>query len=115
MAGGAKKKPKPDATDLGWAKIRHTATQTEIQNNDTEVRDLIKDAEALDPALIVIQGDMVGKVFRLKDGRTLIGRHPNCNISVHQRAISGFHAEIRRTEAGIILEDLGSTNGTIHN
>jgi diguanylate cyclase (GGDEF)-like protein len=102
--------------DSNWEKVRHTATRTEVQTAaDTAVQELFQQAEKPDPALIVIQGDMIGRVFRIKEGRNIIGRHPNCAITVHQRAVSGFHAEITRSEKGVILQDLQSTNGTVHN
>lgn len=96
-----------------WDKIRHTGTKTEVgTSNDTQAQAFMKQAEKINPALIVIQGDLVGRVFRLPEGKISIGRHANCQICVSQRLVSSFHAELRRVEQGVILEDLNSTNGT---
>lgn len=64
------------------------------------------------PALVEVQGDAPGRVYRLQRGRTLLGRDPACAIVVDQRAASRRHAEIRRGDDGIEIEDLSSTNGT---
>jgi hypothetical protein len=47
--------------------------------------------------------------------RIRIGRNPENEIAldaVHDLAVSGFHAELRRTAGGYALADLGSRNGT---
>ncbi|MBS1985537.1 MAG: diguanylate cyclase [Bdellovibrionales bacterium] len=105
------KKPKTP-----WDQVRHTSTRTELQAvGDTSAKELLLEAQKRDPAFIVIQGEMTGKVFRLKPGRNVIGRHPNSDIAIQQRAVSGVHAEVRVADATVILEDLQSTNGTILN
>lgn len=107
------KPPKPKAP---WDKVRNTATKTELQTGlETSAKELLLEAEKKEHALIVIQGEMLGRVFRLKEGRNRLGRHPDADVVVHQRAVSGHHAEIRVAEDSVILEDLGSTNGTILN
>jgi FHA domain-containing protein/uncharacterized protein DUF1707 len=42
----------------------------------------------------------------------VIGRGADCDVLVHDRAISRHHARIRRTVEGWDVLDLGSTNGT---
>ena len=49
------------------------------------------------------------------DGRVRFGRHPECEVSFDpQRDIdaSSRHAELRHVDAGWVLVDLGSSNGT---
>jgi len=109
------KKPRESKTPSG-AGVRHTATKTELLTSpDSGAADLIGKANQIDPALIVIQGEMLGRVFRLKNGRSVIGRHPSCDVQVQQRTVSGFHAEIQRTDSVCLLEDLKSSNGTVLN
>ncbi|MBN94098.1 MAG: adenylate cyclase [Deltaproteobacteria bacterium] len=44
---------------------------------------------------------------------TSIGRHPENSISIQDRSVSKFHAQVHRTEdGGYELQDLGSRNGT---
>lgn len=103
------------ASDDG-SKIRKSATRTEVLTSiDLEAQSADAKSEALSPALVVVQGEMMGRVFRIPEGRVSIGRHPNCEIPVHQRAVSGFHAELRRSGDQVQLEDLKSTNGTMVN
>jgi len=110
--GNGSSSKKGDAKSQDWEKIRHTGTKTEVGSiNDTQAQALFR----YDPALIVIQGDLVGRVFRIPEGKINIGRHAGCHISVSQRLVSSNHAELRRVELGVILEDLNSTNGTLVN
>lgn len=92
----------------------NTRTQTEVLTSPGDLLKDLSDAKP-DPALVVVQGDQLGRVYRLKNGRTSIGRHPDTDVLLQQRAVSGFHAEIRVSEQSVILEDLKSTNGTFHN
>jgi len=112
MANDDKKKK-----DSGsWEEVRVTSTQTEVLTHaSSDPDDLLGKASKLDPALIVIQGEMLGRVFRLKEGVSQIGRQPDNAVVIQQRAVSGHHAQVRREGATVILEDLKSTNGTILN
>ena len=50
--------------------------------------------------------------FELREGTTSIGRHPESTIVLDDGTISARHAEIVTGEGGLLLRDLGSTNGT---
>jgi diguanylate cyclase (GGDEF)-like protein len=82
----------------------------------TEVRlDAIHIDEGHEPALIVMQGDLPGQVFRLRSGRQLVGRRGECDIRVRDRAVSGIHGEIVVAGDSVTIHDLASTNGTVVN
>src|SRR6202012_5680627 len=61
-----------------------------------------------------------GGVARLLDGRTFpidvepvgVGRDPGATIVVDDPEVSAAHCELRAVNAGILVRDLGSTNGT---
>jgi NHLM bacteriocin system ABC transporter ATP-binding protein len=42
---------------------------------------------------------------------TSLGRNPDCDLVLSSRSVSRYHAEIRHTEEGYLLVDLGSANG----
>lgn len=65
----------------------------------------------------IIVTDEAGKSqeFPLSKERITIGRHPDNDICIPDRAISGNHAAIITILQDSFLEDLGSTNGTIVN
>jgi two-component system, cell cycle response regulator len=87
----------------------------------TEVRidmldpDPLERAMTHEPALVMLEGDLPGQVFRLRPGRQIIGRRPECDVRVRERAVSGIHAEVIRVRDTVTINDLASTNGTIVN
>jgi len=76
------------------------------------VADALARANTPEPALIMLEGDLPGQVWRLREGRQLIGRRPECEIRLRERAVSGLHAELLRVRDSVTINDLGSTNGT---
>lgn len=66
-------------------------------------------------ARLVIVVDGQETAHELKDGETLIGRHPDCAISISQLSVSGKHAKIHSEGGVFAVEDVGSRNGTYVN
>ena len=50
--------------------------------------------------------------FPLRLGETLLGRSPYCSIVLNDGLVSRQHAAIRVTRDSVLVEDLGSRNGT---
>lgn len=72
------------------------------------------DPEEEFPILVAQEGPLKGQRWALS--RTLmLGRDPTCEIIVQDRQVSRFHARISPSPEGVMVEDLGSKNGTIHN
>jgi hypothetical protein len=42
----------------------------------------------------------------------ILGRSPNCTVQLEDPRVSGRHALLQVTETGVLVNDLGSTNGT---
>lgn len=66
------------------------------------------------PVLIGFEGEMDGQRWMLQLP-LILGREPNCDISIPNRQVSRRHAKIIPSEDGVILEDLRSKNGTHRN
>lgn len=100
--------------------IRPQAEEKPLPRKTTEVslgdgQDPLERAQTHEPALIMLEGDLPGQVFRLRVGRQIIGRRPECDIRVRERAVSGIHAEVIRVRDTVTINDLASTNGTLVN
>lgn len=67
------------------------------------------------PKMIVSIDEVVIKEVQLTKDRTTLGRRPYNDIVIDNLAVSGEHAAIVMTGAEVVLEDLGSTNGTYVN
>jgi DNA-binding winged helix-turn-helix (wHTH) protein len=66
------------------------------------------------PILLAQEGPLKGQRWPLSHA-LVMGREPGCDVVIADRQVSRFHARLTPTAEGIILEDLGSKNGTHHN
>lgn len=57
-----------------------------------------------------ISGAGFGRAFPLV-GPTILGRAPDCGIRLDHPGVSRHHARLTPTAEGLLVEDLGSTNG----
>lgn len=61
-----------------------------------------------------VSGVTFGKIFPVTNS-AVIGRQSECEISIPSEEVSRRHAELRVTPDGVMVEDLGSSNGTYVN
>ncbi len=66
------------------------------------------------PVLIGQAGPLNGQRWVI-EREMMMGRDASCDIVISDRLVSRFHARVTPTEQGVLLEDLGSKNGTYHN
>jgi pSer/pThr/pTyr-binding forkhead associated (FHA) protein len=66
------------------------------------------------PVIIAQTGPLNGQRWTI-EGEIMVGRDPSCTIIISDRQVSRFHARFSMTPDGVILEDLGSKNGTFCN
>lgn len=66
------------------------------------------------PVVIGQSGALDGQRWYIRN-TIIIGREASCDIVVEDRQVSRQHVRIRSTDNGVMLEDLGSKNGTHHN
>lgn len=66
------------------------------------------------PVLVAHTGPLNGQRWALMRP-TIVGRDPQCEIVIADRQVSRQHARLVPSSQGIIVEDLGSKNGTHYN
>lgn len=66
------------------------------------------------PLLVALNGPLKGERWSI-DRPLVIGRDPGCEVSIADRQVSRYHARLTPGPSGIIIEDLGSKNGTHYN
>ncbi|MFH1874957.1 MAG: PEGA domain-containing protein [Pseudomonadota bacterium] len=67
------------------------------------------------PYLLIIEGPHTGAYFPLTEEKNIIGRGAGSVAQLPDHSVSRSHAEIKKTEAGWLVQDLGSKNGTLVN
>ena len=65
--------------------------------------------------LVMGQGPQPGQTFMLDRDVLTLGRDPSNSIAINEPQVSRQHARITRQGAMMVIEDLGSTNGTYIN
>lgn len=64
---------------------------------------------------LIQAGDNAGKTIELDDFPYSIGRARDCDLVLDYTAISRLHARLTSDHENVMLEDMGSTNGTFVN
>ncbi len=65
--------------------------------------------------LVINPGTPQAWEFQLRPGTNRVGRNEENDFTLNHESVSGAHCEITISDAGIVLKDLGSTNGTFVN
>jgi diguanylate cyclase (GGDEF)-like protein len=95
---------------------RRTLSPETIKVDVGEVKQAINEKRRKHAALVVLQGsesDIGSHV--LLDNPVIIGRDPAVELPLQDQGISRRHCRIRAEADGFVIEDLGSTNGTLLN
>ncbi len=66
------------------------------------------------PILVLLQAG-VATPFPLAADEAIIGRHPDCEIQLDSNMVSRRHARLFHADGRVLVEDLGSGNGTFVN
>jgi FHA domain len=74
-------------------------------------------SDAAQACLVYIypRGPDMGCRYALKEKSLVIGRGDECDVQIGDHSVSRWHARIQPGPAGVIVEDLQSTNGTFVN
>lgn len=68
-----------------------------------------------DPELLVQRGPNEGSRWKIREGETELGRRSSSRVLLDDISVSRRHAVVRREGANVVVEDLGSLNGTYLN
>ena len=79
------------------------------------IQEIIARSKVQHPCFIVISGKSAGKMYKLTEELSVIGRGTDAQICVEEDGISRRHAQVVRRGEQLVIQDLGSTNGTFFN
>lgn len=65
--------------------------------------------------LLILSPENFGNSYIINKESLTVGRDQNCDVAVEDSWMSGSHFTIEVNDEGYFIEDLNSTNGTIHN
>jgi hypothetical protein len=66
-------------------------------------------------SLTILVGPAPGRGFILPAGQTVLGRGPEADVLLADSSVSRSHAEFVAGDAGVVIRDVGSSNGTFVN
>jgi diguanylate cyclase (GGDEF)-like protein len=123
VIGKTRRGPMVDASQTGGAEStdpsshgRDDFSRTSSNTADVEAGDDRATTEIAASVILIAHPDdqLLGRRFDLSVGRCLtIGRSPEADISLPEvRSMSRMHARVEHRGSRVVIEDLGSTNGT---
>lgn len=92
--------------------ITDEPAREELSSDDMAAVRALPQGSAL---LIVQRGPDAGARYLLNTDVTTVGRHPQSDIFLDDITVSRHHVTFRKTDAGILVEDQNSLNGTYVN
>ncbi|MGI9614895.1 MAG: FHA domain-containing protein [Acidimicrobiales bacterium] len=97
-----------------WAGSRASATPT-APPPSTKKKRAQRGRNSGPPKLVVLEPPSeAGREYPV-NGEVTIGRAASCHITLDDTYISQLHARVSNDDTGVVVEDLGSTNGTYLN
>jgi two-component system cell cycle response regulator len=88
---------------------------TRVSDIDKLRKELTRRSQRDRAYLIVLAGNEVGKMFKLDEGDTVIGRSHRADVRIDDDSISRMHVKMSLYGTKVGIEDLGSSNGTLVN
>lgn len=85
---------------------------TSLSSLESELRSRRQQVHAY---LVVLAGSNVGEMHKIEGPETVIGRAMNTNLRLNDDGISRRHCRVLQIGGKVIIEDLGSANGTLVN
>lgn len=69
----------------------------------------------MDVTLVLVKKDGASREIPMKRARLVIGRQKGCDVRIPVATVSREHCELRVEDEGVVVRDLGSSNGTYVN
>jgi diguanylate cyclase (GGDEF)-like protein len=85
---------------------------TNLSSLESELRARRQQVQAF---LVVLQGTNVGEMHKVEGPETVIGRAMSAQVRLNDDGISRRHCRVLQIGGQVIIEDLGSANGTLVN
>lgn len=92
--------------------VEEEATQV-IDNS--MVRDIRESAQKVQAYIVVLSGPEIGATRRLDQAEVVLGRSQETTMRIKDVGISRRHARLLSSTYGVVIEDMGSANGTFVN
>lgn len=97
-----------------WANLRTSTTPVRPTTPPPARQIPREDPKVVNRLKVLEPPEQSGFTYDLEDEIT-IGRAPGCKVKVDDTYVSQLHARVFRRDGQVMIEDLGSTNGTFHN
>jgi pSer/pThr/pTyr-binding forkhead associated (FHA) protein len=98
-----------------WANLRTTTTPprpvTPPPGRPAAPRE---EPKGINHLKVIEPKEHAGRTYEL-EAEITIGRAAGCKVNVDDTYVSQLHARVFRRDDQVLIEDLGSTNGTFHN
>jgi two-component system cell cycle response regulator len=107
----------PTAPDDDVDDLRSFAARSSL-DEETRVSTVSRIGEGAlsgESCLVLIHGPALGRRFPITTDELRIGRGADNDIVIDMDNVSRVHARVRRSADGIVVEDMGSTNGSYVN
>lgn len=105
----------PGREDSTQPRAQTDLEATSITNFAELQREIAGRQSRLAAYLIVLSGTNVGEMHKLDGPETVLGRGMQATIRLTDEGISRRHARVMNVAGQLVIEDLGSANGTIVN
>ena len=97
-----------------WANLRTSTTPARPAVAPPPPRPREPENKNIGRLKIIEPKEQNGRLFQLDDEIT-IGRAAGCKVNIDDTYVSQLHARVFRRDTQVLIEDLGSTNGTFCN
>lgn len=98
-----------------WSGIVPRSTAYDAHDDDDDDEDEATGRLPPPPRLLVLEGIVSGEVLVLDGALTVVGRARDADLRLEDDGVSRHHCRLSRSGSSVLIEDLGSTNGTLVN